>query len=63
MKKTEPLYVITGVSRLTGLREECSTPVHESTAKKLLAKWKTVPARKRDYLWLKMQVKSPSLFK
>lgn len=63
MKKIDTLYVITGISRLTGEREECSTPIHESTAKKLLARWKGEPAHKRDYLRLRIEPYSSKLFK
>lgn len=62
MKKQETLYVITGISRLTGDREEISIPIHESTAKKLLARWKGVRARRRDYLRLRMEPYSPTIF-
>lgn len=63
MKKIETLYVITGISRLTGEREEISIPIHESTAKKLLSRWKGEPAHKRDYLRLRMEPYSRKLFK
>lgn len=63
MKKTDTLYVITGISRLTGEREVASIPMHESTAKELLKQWKDVKARHRVYLRLRMEPCSPKLFK
>lgn len=63
MKKIDTLYVITGISRLTGEREEISIPIHESTAKKLLKQWKEVKARHRVYLRLRIDPYIPQLFK
>lgn len=63
MKKIDTLYVITGISRLTGEREVASIPIHESTAKMLLKQWKDVKARHRVYLRLRMEPYNPKLFK
>ena len=51
----DTLYVITGISRLTGEREACSIPIHKSTARLLLQRWKSKPAHKRDYLYLRVE--------
>ena len=61
MKKIDTLYVITGISRLTGEREVVSIPIHESTAKKLLKQWKDVKARHRVYLRLRMEPYIPPI--
>lgn len=63
MYKIDTLYVITGISRLTGEREVVCIPIYESTAKKLLKQWKDVKARHRVYLRLRMEPYSPKLFK
>lgn len=53
--KPDTLYVVTGISRLTGEREACTIPVHKSTAHLLCKRWMTKPARKRDFLRLKVE--------
>lgn len=63
MKKIDTLYVITGISRLTGEREVASIPIHESTAKELLKQWKDVKARHRVYLRLRIEPYIPQFFK
>ena len=57
--KTDTLYVVTGISRLTGEREACSIPASRLTAYRLLYKWMAKPARKRSYLRLKVEPYSP----
>lgn len=63
MKKIDTLYVITGISRLTGEREVVSIPIDESTAKKLLKQWKDVKARHRVYLRLRIEPYISQFFK
>lgn len=58
-KHFDTLYVVRGISRLTGTYEDCSTPCRKSTADKLLAKWKSTPARHRDYLRLRIEPFTP----
>lgn len=61
-KRYDTLYVVTGISRLTGEREACSIPVHKVTADSCLHSWKQKPARKRDYLYLRVEPYSPSIY-
>ncbi len=61
MKHLDTLYVVTGVSRLTGERETCSIPVRRQLAELLLNGLKSKPARKRDYLRPKVEPFTPCL--
>lgn len=56
----DTLYVVTGISRLTGEREAVSKPKPVMQAISLRNKWK--PARKRDYLFLKVEPFYPPCF-
>ena len=58
-EKLDTLYVVTGISRLTGEREACSLPAGRVTAGWLLHKWMAKPARKRSYLRLKVEPYNP----
>ncbi len=60
-RKFDTLYVVTGISRLTGEREACSIPVHKPMANLLYERWKSKPARKRDYLRLKLESYNPCI--
>ena len=60
MSKTiNTLYVVTGVSRLTGERESVSRPNKWPVACHMCNKWKSKPARKRDYLRLRVKPYNP----
>ena len=54
-KHLDTLYVVTGISRLTGERENVSKPASIIKAIKLCSKWKKKPACKRAYLWLRVE--------
>lgn len=58
-KHLDTLYVVTGISRLTGEREPVSKPAPIVQAIQLRSKWKCKPARKRDYLWLRVEPFTP----
>lgn len=50
----EAKFVITAVSRLSGNREVVAASGSEVACKRLLDKWKRIPARKRVWLRLRM---------
>ena len=54
-KHVDTLYVVTGISRLTGEREAVSRPKPPMEAMMLRNKWKKVPASKRVYTHLKVE--------
>jgi hypothetical protein len=60
-RNIDTLYVVTGISRLTGEREAVSKPTSFLIAVALRSKWKRKPARKRDYLFLKVEPYNPCL--
>ena len=60
MKKSfDTLFVVTGISRLTGEREAVSKPSKWPVARILCIKWMSVPARFRVFLRLKVEPYSP----
>lgn len=59
--KIDSLYVVTGISRLTGEREACTIPIHKSTAHLLCKRWMTKSARKRSYLRLRVEPYNPGI--
>lgn len=62
MKKFfDTLFVVTGISRLTGEREACCKPCRWPVAWYLCLKWKGKPARKRSYLRLMVEPYNPSI--
>lgn len=61
-KHLDTLYVVTGVSRLTGERENVSKPAKWPMAWHLCLTWKKKPACKRDYLRLRVEPFTPPLF-
>ena len=61
-RNIDTLYVVTGISRLTGEREAVSKPKPVMQAISLRNKWKRKPARKRAYLFLKVEPYNPCLY-
>ena len=61
-RNIDTLYVVTGISRLTGEREAVSKPKPVMQAISLRNKWKRKPARKRAYLHLKVEPFYPLCF-
>lgn len=57
----DTLYIVTGVSRLTGEREACSRPNKWTAAWNMCLKWKEKPARKRDHLRLRVEPYNPDI--
>lgn len=62
-KHIDTLYVVTGISRLTGERETVSTPHTKEETISLCRKWKKIRARKRAFLWLKVEPFTPPCFR
>lgn len=54
-------YVVTGVSRLTGEREQCSMAAPKPLAQKLLEQWKVKLPKKRDFLRLRLEPFTPPI--
>jgi hypothetical protein len=52
-------YVVTGVSRLTGEREQCSMAAPKPLAQKLLEQWKVKRPKKRVFLRLRLEPFTP----
>ena len=48
-------YVVTGINRLTGVREAVSNPHSEWKAEELLARWKSRRSNRRAYIRLKVE--------
>lgn len=64
MKKSfDTLYVVTGISRLSGERERCSMAIPKDVAQLLMASWAVKPARYRLYTRLKLEPYQTELFK
>lgn len=59
----DTLYVVRGISRLTGTYEDCSTPCTKDVADSLIAKWKQIPAHRRDYTRLRLEPFTPPVYK
>ena len=62
MTSPRPLYVVTGVSRLTGQRERITPPCFHATASAICDREMRRPARKRVYLRLKIEAVGSGLF-
>lgn len=62
MTHPRPLYVVTGISRLTGQRERITPPCFHATASTIRDREMRRPARKRVYLRLKIEAVGNSLF-
>ena len=62
MTPPRPLYVVTGVSRLTGQRERITPPCFHATASTIRDREMRRPARKRVYLRLKIEAVSNNFF-
>lgn len=52
-------YIITGIGRLTREREAITVPCSLEKCKSILAREKKKPSRKRDYLYLRMEICPP----
>ena len=50
------LYIVTGISRLTGQRESITIPCFRWTAQSICEREMQKPARKRDYLRLRVEI-------
>lgn len=61
-RRIDTLYVVTGISRLTGEREVCSTPHPKDEAIAMCRQWKKLRALKRVFLRLKVEPFTPPCF-
>lgn len=52
-------FIITGISRLTRERETITVPCSSEKCSKILEREKKKPSRKRDYLYLRMEICPP----
>lgn len=58
----QPLYVVTGRNRLTGVREQCSMAAPKDVAEQLMQTWKRLHKRDWAYTHLKLECYSHKLF-
>lgn len=59
----DTLWVVTGISRLTGERERCSMAAPKDVAQLLMVSWAVKPARYRLYTRLKLEPYQTELLK
>ena len=52
---SQPLYIVTGRNRLTGLRERCSMAAPKDVAEQFMAAWKRLRVRNKAYTHLKLE--------
>lgn len=52
---SQPLYIVTGRNRLTGLRERCSMAAPKDVAEQLMAAWKRLRVHNKAYTHLKLE--------
>lgn len=58
----QPLYVVTGINRLTGEREACSMAAPKDIAEQLKSSWMKCRSRNKAYKNLRLDPVSNDLF-
>lgn len=59
---TQTLWIVTGISRLTGQREQCSMAAPKAYAEKLLESGKRSRTKQKAYTHLKLEPFEPDIF-